>query len=337
MKSAKRVIMIGIVTVLCILSFGGCGILNLPNRQTSAEENKKRDVIGIEISELPEKVIYDLRESLEVRGGKVSVKYSDGKSETVGLSETEVTGFSSETEGIKELTVCYGGKTASFSVEVADFSACVLRLKENGGYFEETPEKRYTPGREFLLPTPKKLFCSFLGWYPDKDFTGNPVVEIPAGARGIQTYYAKWENLSGNNKLIVTAENVTDPLKDTYTAGDTVLVKVSVAGNVCVAGIEAGLFFDNTAFSIQESSISCAGGYEICANSVNFSWVNQGGGNRTDVLELLQVKFTVSDVTEGSYVFDLKNPEITAVVGETVTSTAYELKTVDVLVEEAEK
>lgn len=43
-----------------------------------------------------------------------------------------------------------------------------------------------------LLPLAREGY-TFLGWYDNKELTGNPVEKIPVGSYGLKTFYAKWE------------------------------------------------------------------------------------------------------------------------------------------------
>lgn len=86
----------------------------------SGEETPKpvaKTATKISIKTLP-KTSYLIGESLDVSGGKLTVKYSDGTSETVALSKAKITGFSSKKEGNKTLTVSYKDLTTTFVVTI---------------------------------------------------------------------------------------------------------------------------------------------------------------------------------------------------------------------------
>ena len=48
---------------------------------------------------------------------------------------------------------------------------------------------------EIPLPAPSRSGWSFLGWYENPEFTGDPVTKIPAASMGERSFYAKWEQL----------------------------------------------------------------------------------------------------------------------------------------------
>ena len=66
----------------------------------------------------------------------------------------------------------------------------------NGGRWEEgtEPETYYVPGQVVPLPTPVKKDSEFGGWYTEKDFSGEPITEIPATATEAIKLYAKWSS-----------------------------------------------------------------------------------------------------------------------------------------------
>lgn len=72
----------------------------------------------IAITTLPNKMTYIKGESLDVTGGKITLYYNDGSSEVINITAAMVSGFNSSTTGTKTLTVTFGGKTATFDIEV---------------------------------------------------------------------------------------------------------------------------------------------------------------------------------------------------------------------------
>ena len=84
----------------------------------TVQVQKKPVITEIKITQQPYKTVYDLGEELDVTGLTVKAVYDNDTEETVSLSDCTVTGFDSETEGVKTVTVSYQGKTAQFTVEV---------------------------------------------------------------------------------------------------------------------------------------------------------------------------------------------------------------------------
>ncbi len=67
-----------------------------------------------------------------------------------------------------------------------------LTFALDGGKADSALPKTHTYGEVTVLPTASRLGCTFLGWYDNPAFTGEPIEEIPADRRGEITLYAKW-------------------------------------------------------------------------------------------------------------------------------------------------
>ncbi|MDO4843006.1 MAG: bacterial Ig-like domain-containing protein, partial [Phoenicibacter congonensis] len=79
-----------------------------------------KSLTSIAVTTKPTKTSYFKGETLDVTGGKITAKYSDGSSEVVSMTASMVSGFNSSTTGTKTLTVTYNGKTATFTVSVIE-------------------------------------------------------------------------------------------------------------------------------------------------------------------------------------------------------------------------
>jgi hypothetical protein len=73
----------------------------------------------IAIQRLPDKRIYTPGENLDVSGIAVTGIYSDNSSEPIPLRQLTISGFDSNRPGDQTLVVSYNGRTASFTVTVA--------------------------------------------------------------------------------------------------------------------------------------------------------------------------------------------------------------------------
>ena len=71
-----------------------------------------------------------------------------------------------------------------------------IRLETNGGTVAaDYGELRYRRGVEKMLPTAEQVTragMTFAGWYAAEDFSGAPVMSVPATAKGSQKFFAKW-------------------------------------------------------------------------------------------------------------------------------------------------
>ena len=62
----------------------------------------------------------------------------------------------------------------------------------NEGTMPDSYEKTYLQEDKVILPVPSRSGYVFDGWYLTEDFTGEKQIEIPLGATGDKTFYAKW-------------------------------------------------------------------------------------------------------------------------------------------------
>lgn len=62
----------------------------------------------------------------------------------------------------------------------------------NGGGFSVDVTLEYENGKDFTLAIPEKENYLFMGWYENKDLSGDPIEKIKASDGGDKTYYASW-------------------------------------------------------------------------------------------------------------------------------------------------
>ncbi len=72
---------------------------------------------GVSIAAMPSKTTCKLGENLDTSGLTLKLTYSDGSTKNITSGFT-TSGFSSDTTGVKKVTVSYSGKTVSFNVTV---------------------------------------------------------------------------------------------------------------------------------------------------------------------------------------------------------------------------
>ena len=80
-------------------------------------------VIGIAVSNMPDKLKYKVGEDLDLKGLKVKVSTNKGAKELEDNSKLEVTGYDKSKAGMQSVFISYEGKITSFMVEVAEESA----------------------------------------------------------------------------------------------------------------------------------------------------------------------------------------------------------------------
>ena len=101
---------------------GAASYENAENMAPVLVGTKTVAVSGIKVS-APTKKVYDLGESLDTTGMTVTASYEDGTEDVVDLSKVIVTGFDSSKVTEKQtVTVKYAGQTATFDVEIRNFT-----------------------------------------------------------------------------------------------------------------------------------------------------------------------------------------------------------------------
>lgn len=111
----------------------------LPKLQGMEQEGEKT-LTSMELTSVPTKTNYlQGKDSLDVTGGKLTLKYSDGTTETINLSADMVSGFDNSKIGKQTLTITYSGKTTSYDVEIVAKSLSrieVSTLPDKTKYFQ---------------------------------------------------------------------------------------------------------------------------------------------------------------------------------------------------------
>ena len=101
----------------------------------------QKTLTGIGVTTLPAKTQYlENTDKLDVTGGKVTLYYSDGTSEVIGLTEKMVTGFDNTKAGNQTLTVTYGDKTTTFDVKIIARKPAAVTEKVEQKELTEVPE-----------------------------------------------------------------------------------------------------------------------------------------------------------------------------------------------------
>ena len=86
------------------------------------------NVTNVAITSRPAKTDYLKGQTLDLTGLRVAATYADGSSKVLTEADYAVTGFDADTLGTQTVTVAYGGKTASFQVNVTALSCTALEV-----------------------------------------------------------------------------------------------------------------------------------------------------------------------------------------------------------------
>ena len=128
---------------------------------------------GIVVASKPSKVNYFVGDTLDTTGLKLTATYNNGTTQTITSGFT-CTPTALSTAGAQTVTVNYGGKTATFTVnvELPVLPFVTLTFDPTDGVLDlaDTPEKTVYPGEAYgRLPEPTADGMVFLGWYTESD------------------------------------------------------------------------------------------------------------------------------------------------------------------------
>ena len=140
----------------------------------------------------------------------------------------------------------------SLAVNVAGFTTAgqpsawgsAYQLSHGGILLPSSVSEPYT------LPIPTKTNATFLGWYDNPNYTGDPITTIPAGYKG--TLYAKWSDTQPQTSTSEIAINPADILSDTANAIAIYDIMGRYLGNN-LASLPHGLFlisYGNTTIKV---------------------------------------------------------------------------------------
>ena len=151
-----------------------------------------------------------------------------------------------------------------------------LAFNLNGGKWVAgtEPESYYVPGEAVVLPVPVKKDSEFGGWYLDKNFSGDPITEIPSTSTEALILYAKWSS------PIMYVD---------YTTGGTMSDHAQVAYNV-----EAG---GGTTWDVVNDTPAS---YFLWTNTGSGSIIQKSGSYASYANQSLQVSFSFSLGRHGS-------------------------------------
>lgn len=119
--------------------------------------------------------------------------------------------------------------------EVLAFDACWvanvydITYRTDGGEFKKAPAEAYTYDSVLMLPTDvQKPGYDFIGWYRNKDFTGEKVTQLEAGTIGDITLYASYVPHKSSITLHTNDGKETEETVISHTYGTQVLLPVSL-------------------------------------------------------------------------------------------------------------
>ena len=155
---------------------------------------KKEEVTSLTIATKPTKTNYYVGDTLNTAGLTLKAAYNNGTTQTITGGFT-CTPTALSTAGVQTVTVNYGGKTATFAVnvELPVLPFVTLTFDPTDGVLDlaDTPEKTVYPGEAYgRLPEPTADGMVFLGWYTE---SGKRITSLTTcDLTGDATVSARW-------------------------------------------------------------------------------------------------------------------------------------------------
>jgi len=183
MRHFKKHLMLAVTFVFALLLMVGCAITGSSSRVTVDVE--KDMTAGFE---------YKYAVNLGDEAGS-SYELSLSKEGIVEINESAKT-IKALAEGKVILTVTTSsGLNQSMWLRVAAPAVYAINYELNGGECSELVTSYTSVSEGVALATPTREGYNFVGWYDNAELAGEAVAEIPAGAKGDKTFYAKWDEI----------------------------------------------------------------------------------------------------------------------------------------------
>ncbi len=73
-----------------------------------------------------------------------------------------------------------------------------IKLETNGGLLDSDNIVTYYSGINYILPIPTKEGFEFIGWFDNKDFSGEKTIYLPENEEGNKEFFASWKLVDTN-------------------------------------------------------------------------------------------------------------------------------------------
>jgi uncharacterized repeat protein (TIGR02543 family) len=177
-----------------------------------------KSLVSVHVTRTPNKTKYWMYESLNLTGIRVIAAFDDRSTKIIDNGELTDDGFASDTSGVKEVTVTYGGLSDTFNVTVAQ-GAFTVTFDKNGGNGEASPNIKAvaqpSPGVDSLPTTPPaKTYYDFTEWNTKADGSGDHFT-ADSLVTGNLTVYAQYKiksygvTFNSNGGSGVTTQTIT--------------------------------------------------------------------------------------------------------------------------------
>lgn len=121
-----------------------------------------KDITDVSIIFLPNRMTYNLNESLDLTGGSILIEYSNNTSDEISMTDRSITvsGFNSSSAGSSTVTLKYSGNSVSFVVSIVDDN-------NSSGYNGSDSGAIIDSGDSYDSNVPVSLYCNL---FPEPGF-----------------------------------------------------------------------------------------------------------------------------------------------------------------------
>jgi hypothetical protein len=180
---------------------------------------------SVSIAKAPTKVEYKVGEALDLAGAKLKLTMASGATSEVEITSAMVTGFDSSAPGTVTVTVAHEGKTATFTVTVADVLSSVSVAK--------APTKvEYKVGEALDLAGAKLKLTMASGATSEVEITSAMVTGFDSSTPGTVTVSVTYEGKT--TTFTVTIVKAEDPVSKKGCKGS---IAASIIGLSLVLGV----------------------------------------------------------------------------------------------------
>ena len=241
---------------------------------------------SITVSTKPTKTSYKAGETLNLAGGKITAKYSDGTSTTINLTDSnvKVTGYDNTKVGTQTLTVQYGDLKTTFQVTVTK--------PTNAG-----PTLKITSNPSATKTNVSSITYTFEWSAQVKDFDASDI-DVTNGTKG------KFTAVSGNKKFTLVVTN-------NGSCTQTVSVKAykcsDTSGNLNTTGQTITRTIDRTAPTVSITSNPSASTVNASSITYTFNWSENVKGFTVDDISVTNGTKSTFSGSGKTYTLVVKN------------------------------
>ncbi len=163
-----------------------------------------KSITSVEVTSMPTKTEYvELKDDLDLTGGKITVYYNNDTSDETDLIPSMVSGFDNAVLGEQTLTVIYNGYVTSFKIEIIEKSLASIAVTTN------PIRRRYLEGKDELAVFGGKITLYYNNDTSDEtDLTAEMVSGFDNTVVGEQTLTVTYMGMTATFNVEIVAKSI---------------------------------------------------------------------------------------------------------------------------------